>query len=105
MRVEKASLTTVLEAMDRQGLIRRDRNRDDRRKINIYLTSKSRQMKKELMPFVSKINRKATRGMSSEEIEALRVLMSKVIANLDTTARAIAGRSQPTSPRRSPWAD
>lgn len=83
MRVEKASLTTTLEIMDRQGLIRRERNADDRRKLNIYLTTASQKLKGDLLPFVSKINRKATRGMSAEEVKLLKTLLCKVISNLD----------------------
>src|SRR5258708_30664584 len=39
MRVEKASLTSVLDAMERRRLIVRTRNSDDRRKVNINLTA------------------------------------------------------------------
>ncbi len=83
MRIEKASLTTTLEAMDKQGLIRRERNSDDRRKVNIYLTAASQRLKGDLLPFVGKINRKATRGMSTAEVEMLRDLLCRVISNLD----------------------
>jgi DNA-binding MarR family transcriptional regulator len=83
MRVEKASLTTVLEVMDKQGLIRRTRNSSDRRKVNIYLTQKSQRLRDDLLPFVGKINRKATRGMSSAEVDAFRALLCRVIANLE----------------------
>jgi len=83
MRVEKASLTTVLDVMAKQGLVLRQRNTEDRRKVNIFLTAKSRRLKDDLMPFVGKINRKATKGMAASEVDSLRTLLSKVIANLD----------------------
>ena len=83
MRIEKASLTTTLEAMDKQGLIRRERNFDYRRKVNIYLTAASQRLKGDLLPFVGKINRKATRGMSNAEVEMLRDLLCRIILNLD----------------------
>lgn len=83
MRVEKASLTGVLEGMERGGLILRMRNADDRRKINIRLAAKGRRLKAELLPYVSVINRRATLGMSEAEIVLLRELLAKVIENLE----------------------
>jgi DNA-binding MarR family transcriptional regulator len=83
MRVEKASLTGVLDAMERRGLIIRERNTDDRRKINITLTAQGRRLKTQLLPHAAKINRKATRGMTESETLELRRLLAKLIQNLE----------------------
>ena len=83
MRVEKASLTGVLEGMERRGLILRVRNDEDRRKINITLTAQGRRLKPELLPHAAKINRKATRGMTDAETSQLRDLLAKLIQNLE----------------------
>lgn len=83
MRVEKSSLTSVLEGMERGGLILRARNADDRRKINIRLTARGRRLKAELLPYVGKINRRATRGMGEDEVAQLRRALASVTANLE----------------------
>ncbi len=83
MRVEKASLTGVLEGMERRGLIIRERNAEDRRKINITLTAQGRRLKPQLLPHAARINRKATRGMTEAETLELRRLLEKVIQNLE----------------------
>jgi DNA-binding MarR family transcriptional regulator len=83
MRVEKASLTGVLEGMERSGLILRSRNADDRRKIDIRLTARGRRLKPELLPYAAMINRHATRGMSESEIVMLRKLLAKATENLE----------------------
>jgi DNA-binding MarR family transcriptional regulator len=83
MRVEKASLTGVVEGMERRGLILRVRNEDDRRKINITLTAQGRRLKSQLLPHAAKINRKATRGMTDAETSQLRGLLAKLIQNLE----------------------
>jgi DNA-binding MarR family transcriptional regulator len=83
MRVEKASLTSVLDAMERRKLIVRSRNSDDRRKVNINLTSYGRGLKAQLLPYGASINRKATRGMSAAEVDQLRGLLARVIRNLE----------------------
>lgn len=83
MRVEKASLTSVLDAMERRKLIARSRNSDDRRKVSINLTSYGRGLKAQLLPYGASINRKATRGMSAAEVDHLRGLLARVIRNLE----------------------
>jgi MarR family transcriptional regulator, organic hydroperoxide resistance regulator len=82
MMVEKASLTPVLESMTGNRLIVRSRNADDRRKVNIFLTARGRQLKDTLLPSGGKINKKATRGMSAAEADRLRDLLSRLITNL-----------------------
>jgi DNA-binding MarR family transcriptional regulator len=83
MRVEKASLTGMLDVMEKRGLISRTRNAEDRRKVNIHLTPRARALKDKLLPYRAKINRKATRGMTTEEVETLRRLLAQVIGNLE----------------------
>ena len=84
MRVEKASLTSVLDAMERRKLIVRSRNSEDRRKVNINLTAYGRGLKARLLPYGVSINRKATRGMSTAEVDQLRGLLARVIRNLES---------------------
>ncbi len=82
MMVEKASLTPVLKAMAAQGLIVRTRNVEDRRKVNIFLTGAGRRLKSKVLPLVGKINKRATRRLSPEEVHQLRTLLARVMINL-----------------------
>ena len=84
MRVEKASLTSVLDGMERRKLIARRRNGEDRRRVNINLTAYGRSLKARLLPYGATINRKATRGLSAGEIVQLRGLLARVIRNLES---------------------
>jgi DNA-binding MarR family transcriptional regulator len=83
MRVEKASLTSLLDTMERRKLIVRSRNSEDRRKVNINLTAYGRSLKAQLLPYGVSINRRATRGMSAAEVDQLRGLLVRVIRNLE----------------------
>jgi DNA-binding MarR family transcriptional regulator len=69
--------------MEKRGLIVRSRNTQDRRKINIHLTNRARMLKDKLLPFIGKITRKATRGMTGGEVDTLRRLLTQVIDNLE----------------------
>ncbi len=69
MMVEKASLTAVLKAMEADGLISRVRNAEDRRKVNIFLTPAGRRLKSKILPLIGKINKRATRRLSSADVQ------------------------------------
>lgn len=83
MQVEKASLTGVLEGMEQKNLIVRTRNAKDRRKINITLTKTAEKLKAKILPCGAKINGRASRGMNTAEIAALRSSLGKLIQNLE----------------------
>jgi MarR family transcriptional regulator, organic hydroperoxide resistance regulator len=82
MMVEKASLTAVLKAMAAEGLITRTRNVADRRKVNIHLTPAGRRLKSKILPLIGKINKRATRHLSSADIRQLHTLLARVMINL-----------------------
>ncbi|MDO9414157.1 MAG: MarR family transcriptional regulator [Pseudolabrys sp.] len=83
MQVEKASLTGVLDGMEKKGLIVRTRNAKDRRKINITLTQAAKKLKDKILPCSARINGRASRGMSTAEVTALRGSLAKLIVNLE----------------------
>jgi MarR family transcriptional regulator, organic hydroperoxide resistance regulator len=80
--MEPTTLTAIL-AMERIGLVTRRRNNDDRRKLNILLTNKGRQLKNELLPLARDVVETATAGFSQREVDLLLSMLSSIQANLD----------------------
>ena len=74
---------SVLRLLEKNGLVRRVRNRRDRRTINIFPTQKGRNLKNELLNMAIKINEIATSGFSTTEVETLKRLMREMKNNLD----------------------
>ncbi|MEE2969448.1 MAG: MarR family transcriptional regulator [Pseudomonadota bacterium] len=83
-RVGTTEPTTVsaLRLLERNGLIRRQRNEKDRRTINIFLTETGSALKKDLLPYALEVNAVATAGLTPEEITQLRGILSKIRDNL-----------------------
>ena len=73
---------SVLRMLEKNGLIRRTRNQQDRRTINIFLTENGREMKRELLLMAIGVNEIATRGLSQHDIEEIKRLMRAMSANL-----------------------
>jgi MarR family transcriptional regulator, organic hydroperoxide resistance regulator len=82
IHVEKASLTPVLEALERTGLVRRRRSPYDRRVWNVQLTKMGRQLRKGLLPYAAQVNALASEGLSKTEVDTLKHLLQKLTNNL-----------------------
>lgn len=78
--------TTVvaLRAMERDGLIKRVRNENDRRKINIYLSDKGKNLKTDLSPYIEDINTRASEEISEDDMAAFKRVSEKIRINLET---------------------
>ena len=78
--------TTVeqLKNMENAGYILRRRSTEDRRKIHVYLTPKGRALQTKLLPFAIDVNDKALQGLSDGEIGFLRLVLTRIRANLET---------------------
>lgn len=83
-RVGMREPTTVvaLKGLEAAGLVRREKSKIDRRKIYIYLTDHAKALEGVLVPMNAEVHDLATRGLSDEEVETLRSLLRRAIANL-----------------------
>lgn len=84
MRIEKASLTGVLAAMERRELLHRGRDVNDRRCAMLKLTPKGRKLRPQLQACAERVNRRAILGLSKTESSALRDLLVHTTRNLES---------------------
>ena len=83
MKVERASLTIMLNTVEKAGLITRKTDTRDSRKQLISLTPKGRALEKALVPIGMGVNKIALTGLSAQEVSTLRSLLRRVIDNLE----------------------
>ena len=72
----------AIKSMETLGLVRRVRNTEDRRKINIYLTPRGRKLEGELMPLAQEVVEKAVEGFGPSELDAFLGMLSRIQANV-----------------------
>lgn len=73
---DKANVTHILNVMERKNLIRRVRDKQDRRVLRIFLRDQGKALKDELPQLALKVNQRSTVGMEKEEFqEFIRVLL------------------------------
>jgi MarR family transcriptional regulator for hemolysin len=87
-RIEQPSMAQMLARMERDGLVQRVPDPDDRRSSQISLTEAARTRLPDACAVLFEGNREALRGFSKEEAAQLGALLTRLIANLDHATSA-----------------
>ena len=82
--IQKASATSVIDALKKRKLIRGDQDSVDRRKINLHLTAAGVDLMHDLLACAAEANADARVGFSDKELETLLRLLRGVTANLES---------------------
>ncbi len=77
---------TALNGMEKRGYVKRVRNVDDKRKVNIYLTEKGKALRNVLLPHAIDVNIRAVAGVSPDDVEVVRRALHAMKRNLDALA-------------------
>jgi MarR family transcriptional regulator, organic hydroperoxide resistance regulator len=73
----------ALRAMQERGYIERRQRPDNRKNVYVHLTRRGRALERKLVPLAEEVNRRSVRGMTSDEIAKLRMLLHAVVDNLE----------------------
>lgn len=77
---------TAIAGMERIGLVKRSRNKFDRRKLNVKLTAKGHELKATLLPLAADVVDTATAGFSDHDKERFLDYLAAVQRNLALAA-------------------
>ena len=80
--VEQATMANTLKRMERDGLITRTENPEDRRAQLVRLTPKAKALQEDATSAATGVNEKALSALSPEDRQAFVSLMSRVIGAL-----------------------
>jgi len=78
LMLENATVSGVLERMEKKKLIVRKINKDDRRYIQIELTERAKMLEKDVLNTVEIFNREVFSTMTKDEEEILKELLKKL---------------------------
>ena len=81
--IEPASLSTILNGMEKNGLIIRNIDKQSRRNINIFMTEKGKKVCERIKQEFTEIDSKALFYFSEKEIKQLTEYMIKIYHNLE----------------------
>lgn len=73
---------TALNSMEKRDLVQRVRNRNDRRKMNVFLTERGWALKDELIKAEATVNHEVIGELSAEETDQLEAVLKQIIVKL-----------------------
>ena len=85
--IEQPTMVRTIDRMERDGLVTRDPDPNDRRASRITLTERGWALRDDLVPLAAGVNRAATASLTAEEVTTLRELLAKLVASEAGTLR------------------
>lgn len=80
--IERASdITRIIDRLEKQGLVVRDRTSEDRRFSNSKITEKGIELVDKLKPLIENEHIQNTKGLTDEECRQLSILLEKLYAD------------------------
>lgn len=84
---QEPTTLSAIKSMENAGLVERQRNSKDRRKINIFLTARGKELKIILLPLAADILDDALDGFSDEQTK----LLFEMFSNIQTNIKRVIG--------------
>lgn len=81
-RLKAPTISITLRNMEREGLVRREKNGDDLRETHVYITTKGKKLYTKILKAYDKAEKIMLDGISEEECEASAAVVRKMTANL-----------------------
>lgn len=94
--IELSTLSRLIGAMTRKGLVTRSRPKDNGRIVEISLSARGRKLAEDLMPMAAHYDRVAISGLSDSDIGKLKSLLQIAYDNLDKLEAALEQRDAAT---------
>jgi MarR family transcriptional regulator for hemolysin len=91
MRIEPPTLVGILDRMERDGWIRRDGDKRDRRRKLVHPQPAAKPVWSKIVSCAKRVRAKATRGMSASQLSELKKLLNIVQSNLQPAEAREAG--------------
>lgn len=82
MCVKDSSAGRLIDRMEREGMVERERSEKDRRTIFLSLTEKGEELYKEIIPYGLKFNDDLIEGIDEQDLRIYEKVLNKMIENV-----------------------
>ncbi|MBQ8171310.1 MAG: MarR family transcriptional regulator [Oscillospiraceae bacterium] len=81
-KLKAPTISITLRNMEREGIVRREKNDNDRRETHVFITDKGREMHAKVLEAFDKAEKTMLSGISAKELESIGKIMEKMTENL-----------------------
>ncbi len=82
MCVKDSSAGRLIDRMEREEMVKRERSEEDRRTIYLKLTEKGEELYKEIIPYGLEFNDDLIKGIDEQELKIYEKVLNKMIENI-----------------------
>jgi DNA-binding MarR family transcriptional regulator len=86
--IRRSSVTSLLQHMEKSGILARSISKEDSRIKTIFLTEKGKKLDEDLKNYIQLLEEHMLAGFSDEEKDALRAFLARMQNNLEETERS-----------------
>lgn len=79
---DPASVTRIIDLLEKQELVSRKDIDGDRRSYNMFLTKKGKQLVEKIIPLAKELRTQGLKSVSRTELDTLKKVLDKIYANL-----------------------
>lgn len=79
---DPAAITRIVDQLQKKGMAERVQDPNDRRRFNLILTTLGQKTYSEILPEVQRQRALGVEGISTEELEAMKLTLNKIYKNL-----------------------
>jgi len=87
IRAQNSTVTGIIDRMEREGLVTRERSKEDRRVVYIKLTAKGRDLAQDIPVEPMEIFRGALESLTAQEVKDLVRILLKVVRRVRQSVR------------------
>jgi len=81
--IDNGAMTRMLDRLEVKGFVSRKRSNNDRRVVNVALTSQGKKIVKDIPPVIGEVLNQQLRGFSEQEFKLIKNLLQRFLANGD----------------------
>ena len=81
-KLKAPTISITLRNMEREGIVRREKNDVDRRETHVYITDKGREMHKKILEAFDRAEQVMLKDVSEKEMAAVRKILAKMTENI-----------------------
>ena len=94
IRAQNSTVTGIIDRMEREGLVTRERSKEDRRVVHIRLTAKGNALAADIPVEPMEIFKGALQSLSGQEMRDLMRIMTKVAKRVKQIVRRDVGETE-----------
>lgn len=82
MKLKPSTITRLLDRLEREELIDRNVNIEDKREVFVSLTQEGKEKREEVYKFGKIFNEKLVKNISEKELETFEIILNKIVNNV-----------------------